>query len=83
MSYTNLLDLYDFIYKRLEDVHQALVAAGDEDGKTKQHAAGRIEALCEMERFLREYYDAKLPRRIIRQRLHVKGCGRYQGMPKN
>lgn len=74
MSYTYLLDTYAFIAKRLQEVQQKLVDAGDDDGRTRLSAAGRIEALCEIENYLHDRYDAKLPRRILQQRARFRGC---------
>jgi len=73
MSYTYLLDTYTFIQKRLGDVQRQLVDAADDDWKSRQYAAGQIEALCDLERFLSAHYDAKLPRRILLQRSIPQG----------
>lgn len=83
MSYTYLLELYAFIHQRLGAVQQTLVAARDEDGRARPSAAGRIEALCDLERFLHEHYETKLPRRIMRQRPQMKECRGSRDMPKN
>jgi hypothetical protein len=74
MSYTYLLDTYAFIEKRLGDVHRQLVDAGDDDWKARHYAAGQIEALCELERFLSAHYDAKLPRRLSHRRTGLPEC---------
>lgn len=68
MSHTYLLDTYTFIERRLEEIQQQMADAGDGDWKARQHAAGQIQALCDLERFLRVHYDAKLPRRLLRYR---------------
>ena len=68
MSHTYLLDTYKFIEKRQEEIGARLVDAGDDDWKARQYAAGQIQALCNLERFLRANYDAKLPRRLLRCR---------------
>lgn len=83
MSYTYFLDIYAFIHQRLEEIQRALVAAREDDGQTRQSAAGRIEALCDLERFLREHYEAKLPRRIMLQRPRVQECQGSRAIPKN
>ena len=74
MSYTYLLDTYAFIQVRLGDAQRQLVDAGESDWKARQYAAGQIEALCELERFLSEHFDAKLPRRILRRRAGSQVC---------
>ena len=67
MSHTYLLDTYIFLQQRLDELQSTLT-----DTKTDQHTrtyiAGRIDAVCKMERFLSEHYDARLPRRIRKQR---------------
>ncbi len=68
MSYTCLLDTYAFIQNRMGDIQRQLVGAGDDDWKARQYAAGQIEALNELERFLSTHYDAKLPRRLLLRR---------------
>lgn len=68
MSHTYLLDTYAFIERRLEEIQRQMTAAGQEDWKTRLGAAGRIQALNDLERFLSANYDAKLPRRLARRR---------------
>lgn len=68
MAYTYLLDTYTFIEKRLEEIQRQMADSGEDDWKARQHAAGRIQALHDLERFLSANYDAKLPRRILRRR---------------
>jgi hypothetical protein len=68
MSHTYLLDTYAFIERRLEEIQRQMAAAGHDDWKTRQRAAGRIQALNDLERFLSANYDAKLPRRLARRR---------------
>jgi hypothetical protein len=64
MSHTYLLDTYKFIERRQEEIGRRMVNAGDDDWKSRHYAAGRIQALCDLERFLRTNFDAKLPRRL-------------------
>ena len=63
MSHDHLLDTYDFIQQQLDDALHHLTQA-DADPTIKQYASGRIEALCDLERFLTHHYHAKLPRRL-------------------
>ena len=66
MSHNYLFDAYRFIRQCLDEARPNLTDA-DADQHAKQHAAGRIEALCDLERFLTEHYDIKLPRRLRQQ----------------
>lgn len=66
MSHTYLLDTYAFIDQRLEEIQRQMADAADTDWNTRQQAAGRIQALRGLERFLSANYDAKLPRRLAR-----------------
>jgi hypothetical protein len=66
MSHTYLLDTYAFIERRLDEIQRQLADAADGDWNTRQHAAGRIQALHDLERFLSANFDAKLPRRLAR-----------------
>jgi hypothetical protein len=68
MSYTYLFETYAFIKKRVGDVQQKLVDSSDDNWKARQYAAGQIESLSELERFLSSHYDAKLPHRLLRHR---------------
>jgi len=77
MSYTYLLDTYAFIQNRLADLQGQLVDAGEGDWQARQYAAGQIEALCELERFLSAHFDAKLPRRILRRRTGSQVCTNF------
>lgn len=72
MSHDYLLDTYTFIQQRLDEVQQQLTDA-DADQRTKLYAAGQIEVLCELDRFLKEHYDAKLPRRLRQRRQQMAG----------
>lgn len=68
MSHTFLLDTYTFIENRLNEIQRQMVAAGSDDWKARQYAAGQIQALRDLERFLSNNYDIKLPRRLLRTR---------------
>ena len=68
MSHTHLLDTYTFIESRREERQRQMADTGADDWKTRQHAAGQIQALCDLERFLSANYDVKLPRRLLRHR---------------
>lgn len=67
MSHNFLFDSYEYLHKRLDKVHPELTTA-DADQSAKQFTAGQIDALCTIERFLKERYDGKLPRRLRRIR---------------
>jgi|GEM_PF-842860 len=67
MSHNHLLDTYTYIQQRLNALEKQLTGA-DADLKTKHYAAGQIEALCDLDRFLKVHYDRRLPRRLRRQR---------------
>ena len=68
MSHTYLLDTYTFIEGRLEEIQRQMSDAADGDWKARQLAAGQIQALRDLEHFLRANFDAKLPRRLLRQK---------------
>ena len=65
MSHNFLFDTYKFIDERLEGLTQDLVDvnAGSMD---RQYAAGRVDALCEVERFLDSNIKQMLPKRLKR-----------------
>lgn len=67
MSHNYLFDTYAYINKRLDLVRQQAFSAGN-NHRVRQSAAGRIEALSQFERYLSNNFDAKLPRRLARQR---------------
>lgn len=66
MSHNYLFDTYQYLKQRLEAV-KPLLTDPEADQKARSHAAGQIEALCELERFLKERYELKLPRRLRNQ----------------
>ena len=70
MSHNFLFETYKFIDDRLEHIHQELEenAVGNTN---RQYFAGRIDALCEIERFLERNIKPKLPKRL-RQNFSIK-----------
>lgn len=66
MSHNYLFDTYRFFQERLDHIKPHLTGA-EEDQHSKAYAAGQIEALCDLERFLQERYEIKLPRRLRQQ----------------
>ncbi len=63
MSHTYLIDLYELIDQRLEDVERESSlesVAGTEAAFQK----GRAEVLREFKQFLAAHYNSKLPRRL-------------------
>lgn len=68
MSHTYLLDTYAFIENRLDEIQRQMVDAGSHDWRARQYAAGQIQGLRDLERFLSANYDVKLPRRLLRSR---------------
>jgi len=63
MSHNFLFETYKFIDDRLEHIHQERVES-TVDNTNRQYAAGRIDALCEIERFLERKIKPKLPKRL-------------------
>ncbi len=62
MSHTYLIDLYDLIDKRLEELFEDRPEPANEN--EAQFQQGRVEILQEVKQFLAEHYNRKLPRRI-------------------
>ena len=63
MSHTYLIDLYQLIDQRLEDVERE----NNLERSTARGAAfqkGRAEVLREFKQFLAAHYNSKLPRRL-------------------
>ena len=73
MSHNYLLDTYTYLQKRLDAIQPQLTAA-DATQHDKQYAAGQIEVICDLERYLIEHYDIKLPRRLRQQKLQTGVC---------
>jgi len=62
MSHTYLIDLYDLIDQRLEEI---TCEQNSSDSRTEQDfLKGRSECLIEFKQFLVTHYNRKLPRRI-------------------
>lgn len=77
MSHNFLFSTYDYIARRLADLEQALTRS-DADEDARQYAAGRIDVLCQFERFLGENFDIKLPRRLRNKRADAPAvCKRF------
>jgi len=63
MSHNFLFETYKFIDNRWEHLNQELVKNAV-DNTNRQYVAGRIDALCEIERFLERTLKPKLPKRL-------------------
>ena len=63
MAYVYLLDMYEFIAKRLADASEALEKAEDDSPGISLHQ-GRIDTLRQFQEFLKENFIPKLPQRI-------------------
>lgn len=63
MAYVYLFDLYKHIEKRLGDAGAELNKT-NVDVQTEKFQQGRIDALTEIQDFLAEQFNPKLPRRI-------------------
>jgi hypothetical protein len=64
MSHTYLIDLFELIDQRLEEV---MVKESSLEGSAGTGAAfqkGRVEVLTEFKQFLAAHYNSKLPRRL-------------------
>jgi hypothetical protein len=73
MSHDFLLDTYQYLKQRLNKIQPRLTSSGA-DRYEKQYATGRIEAICDLERFLIEHYDKKLPRRLRQHHKPSRVC---------
>jgi gamma-glutamyl-gamma-aminobutyrate hydrolase PuuD len=72
MSHDYLFDTYRYLRQRLDDI-QPRLTGGDADPAARSYAAGQLEALCDLERFLKDRYEMKLPRRLRNQRTPLEG----------
>lgn len=70
MSHDYLFDTYRYLQQRLDDIQPRLTGANP---GARSYAAGQLEALCDLERFLKERYDMKLPRRLRNKRTPLEG----------
>ena len=66
MSHNYLFDTYQYLKQRLDAINPHF-ADPDAGPATRSYAAGQIEALCDLERFLKERFEVKLPRRLRNQ----------------
>ena len=66
MSHTYLIDLYDLIDQRLEEVTSELKTENSISGSRTEpdYLRGRSECLLEFKQFLATHYNSKLPRRL-------------------
>ena len=72
MSHNYLFDTYRFLEQRISAINPKLTGA-EATPAVRSYAAGQIEALCELERFLKEHFEVKLPRRLRNQRTPLQG----------
>lgn len=63
MSHNYFFEIINFINNQLENAQEKL-RINSSDDLSKQLIAGRIEALCETERFINDNFIDKLPRRL-------------------
>jgi hypothetical protein len=66
MAYSYLLDLYQVLAERQEEI----LKAGESPGLTpaeKHYQQGRLDANTDFLAFLKDNYHAKLPRRLQKQ----------------
>jgi hypothetical protein len=61
MAYTYLLELYETIHRRSLEARGALEAT---TGVEHERHRGRVDALEELDQFLRRNYHERLPRRV-------------------
>jgi len=64
MSYTYLLNLYNALIARINDIEGTLKDDPALSANAQQHLAGRLDCLESIYQFLEEHYDHKLPRRL-------------------
>lgn len=63
MAYVYLLDIYNYIEKRLSAASDGLEKSAD-DVIAAKFQKGRIDALTDFQHFLKKNFNPKLPRRI-------------------
>ncbi len=78
MSHNYLFDTYQYLKQRLDEINPRL-ADPAADPATRSYAAGQIEALCDLERFLKAGYEMKLPRRLRNQESHLQNVCTKEG----
>jgi hypothetical protein len=67
MVYNYLLDLYQELDKRKENIEMMIAEASDDKDKRK-YQIGRLRAVEDFKKFLTTNYHGKLPRRLQKQR---------------
>jgi hypothetical protein len=70
MSHNYLFDTYRYLQQRLDDIRPRLTGA---DASIRSYANGQLDALCDLEQFLKEHYEGKLPRRLRKQNRPLEG----------
>ena len=73
MSHNYLFDLYNLIDQRLQDVQARSPGPTDLEGKFRE---GQISALSELQSFLSERFDRKLPKRLLKQLTEKRAANR-------
>ena len=63
MVYNYLLDLYQLLNKRKENI-ELQISALSNDSETLRNYQGRLKAIADFNDFLTAQYHSKLPRRI-------------------
>ena len=63
MSHTYLIDLYELIEQRLQEIGDDLQTKSSSAGDV-EFLQGRAAGLVEFKQFLKSGYDLKLPRRL-------------------
>ncbi len=63
MSHTYLIDLYELIEERLQEIKSKIQTYGL-SGERTDFLQGRATSLVEFRQFLKLNYDVKLPRRL-------------------
>jgi len=70
MSYNYLLDLYNVLYCRIDDIDARIGAQSQKDSRSIRELStlrGRRDCLAEFHTMLKKHYDRKLPRRLQNQ----------------
>ena len=72
MSHNYLLDLHQFIDRRMAEARESLGSSGNHPETIKFHE-GRIKILSDFKMFLSENLDPKLPRAFRKNRSRPRG----------
>ncbi len=70
MSYKYLLDLYNILYFRVDEIDAQIIAQSRQDSRSIGELSklrGRRDCLVEFHSMLKKHYDRKLPRRLQNQ----------------